>query len=503
MRLFEAITVLLLFAVWVSYLWPMVQRPRWLFVLPVLAVVAAIIQLGLEGYRWQMALTYALVAILFVGELRTFLRKANATSSPSTWRRRIRRIVGLTLAFIALAAAAALPIALPIFQLPALTGPYRVGTTTFELVDQTRSEIYPPNTATHRDLMVQVWYPADPPSGTKPQPYWTNAYGPYWAAALGMPGFAFDYLNLIATHSYQDVPIANALPTYPVLVFSHGTGSIVNQNTVQMEALASHGYVIFGIAHPYDALAIFYPDGRIVPSSPGQTAVSQTPLSEEILATHDRCSTTPDPVAAEACWRRFLALSPAAQNGLQIWTQDTRFVLDELDRMNRGQRPNLFAGRLDLNRIGLFGHSFGGATAGEVCLLDGRCKAGVNLDGFQYGDLLDHPVKQPFMVMYSNDGIGSNDFMYNKVENQAYRVYIKGTRHNNFTDASLELGSRVGEISGLLGPIDGQRMETILNHYLIAFFDKHLMGIPSPLLDAPDPVFPEVNFQSRSWANGH
>src|SRR5262249_19536719 len=146
------------------------------------------------------------------------------------------------------------------------------------------------------------------------------------------------------------------------------------------------------------------------------------------------------------------------QNKIQIWTQDTRFVMDEMERMNSGELASVFAGRLDLDHIGLFGHSFGGATAGEVCMLDSRCKAGVNMDGFQYGDLLDHPVTQPFMVMYSADNVASDDFMYNEVENQAYRVYIQGSRHQNFTDASIALGAPIGGMLGLVGPIDGQRM---------------------------------------------
>jgi predicted dienelactone hydrolase len=501
MRPFETVTVLLLFAIWSSYLLPEHKRPRWLFVLPILAVVAVIVQLVVEGYRWQMVLTYALAVLLFIGGLLSFLRKAKATTNPIPLRRRIIRIVGMSLGFIVLAIAVALSVELPVFQLPTPTGPYMVGTTTFEFVDQARSEVYPPNTTSHRDLIVQVWYPAEALSGAKPQPYWTDAYGPYFAAALNMPSFAFDYVNSIPSHSYKDAPIANARPTYPVLVFSPGNGSTVNQSTAQMEELASHGYVVFGIEHPYDATVVFYPDGRVVPSSSWQPASLPTVSNEEIIAAHNQCVTTPDPVAAKDCWKHFIALSPTVQNTLQIWTQDTRYVLDELERLNRGELPSVFSGRLDLNRIGLFGHSLGGATAGEVCLLDSRCKAGANMDGFQYGDLLDNPVTQPFMILYSSDGIGGNDFMYNQVENQAYRVFIQGTRHNNFTDASIELGAPVGGILGLVGPIDGQHMETILSHYLVAFFDKHLMGIASPLLDAPDPAYPEVDFQKRSWVN--
>lgn len=452
MRPFETATVLLLVVAWGSYVVFRYKRPRWLFVLPALAVVAAIVQLSVEHYRWQMVPAYALAALLFIVSVSPFLRKAEPATIPIGFRHRILRISGRTLGVMALVIAIALPMASPIIHLPTPSGQYAVGTTTLELLDQSRPEMYPPQTK----LLVLVWYPAEKVSGAMPQPYWTEAYGPFSAGpGVSLPDYLVDYLSFIPTHAYRNAPVAHARPTYPVLIFSHGYGDNANQNTVQMEELSSHGYVVFSLAHPYTAPVV---DGR---------TVSQ---------------------------------NQALEDSLNIWTQATRFVLDELERLNRGERPSLFAGRLDLNRIGLFGHSLGGATAGEVCLLDSRCKAGVNMDGSD--DLLvsggspDRSLKQPFMIMYSNDNVGAADIMYNHVENQAYRVFIKGTRHGNFSDKSLGL---LGPLGGILfvGPIDGQRMETILNRYLVAFFDKHLMGIASPLLDGPDPKYPEVDFQRR------
>lgn len=502
MRPFEIATVFLLLVAWGSYLVPGHRRPRWLFVFPVLAVVVALVQLGVEGYRWQMVPADALAALLFIAGMASFVRKTEPITTPTGQRHQSLRIATMALGLILLIIAFALPAAFPIFQLPTPTGSYAVGTTTLELVDQSRPEIYPPGTTVQRDLMVQVWYPADKVNvnGAKPQPYQNGAYGPFLAASMHLPGFVFDYVHLIPTHSYQDVPVAEALPRYPVLIFSHGFDDIVTENTVQMEELSSHGYVVFSIAHPYNAAVVIYPDGRTVPTSPAQPTVFPIDSGGEIEATHAKCLASADPVSAQACWRHYIALFPIVESMVPTWTQDTRFVMDELERINRGDRPSLFAGRLDLDRIGLFGHSMGGSTAGEVCSLDARCKAGVNLDGLQMGGLLDHPteLKQPFMIMYSNDLVGIDDFLYSQVENQVYRVFIKGTKHFSYSDYSIDWpGSPVGAILGKVGPIDGQRMETILNSYLVAFFDKHLMGIASPLLDGPDPNYPEVDFQKR------
>ena len=72
-----------------------------------------------------------------------------------------------------------------------------------------------------------------------------------------------------------------------------------------------------------------------------------------------------------------------------IWTADVRFVLDELERMSEA---GFLDGRLDARRAGILGHSFGGATAGQVCLEDPRCLAGCNLDGLQVGGMLEFPA---------------------------------------------------------------------------------------------------------------
>ena len=64
----------------------------------------------------------------------------------------------------------------------------------------------------------------------------------------------------------------------------------------------------------------------------------------------------------EAILRNILAESPSFSESLRIWTADTRFVLDELEKMNPGKRKSMFAGKLDLKRIGVFGMSFGGSA---------------------------------------------------------------------------------------------------------------------------------------------
>ena len=99
------------------------------------------------------------------------------------------------------------------------------------------------------------------------------------------------------------------------------------------------------------------------------------------------------------------------------------------------------------------------------------------------------------MMMYSQTTGNCNDLIYDRGGNSLYRLNIKSTAHLNYSDFSL--WSPLFKYTGFLGSIDGIRMEAIMNQYLLAFFDKYLKGIDSPLLNGPDPNYPEVDFRVR------
>ncbi len=360
-------------------------------------------------------------------------------------------------------------------------------------------EIFSPDPADYRDLMVQVWYPAEKAAGAQAIPMWPDAknLGLQVARTFGMPGFLFDQLGLVRSHTYRDAPMASAGPDFPVLVFSHAyIPGYAGQNIVQMEELASHGYVVFSVAHTYEAALVEYPDGRLAPYSEDRYqavirngTVRAIPILKEVMA-------AVDPAEKEKFFRQYLAENPAAQESLKVWTEDTRFVLDQIEALENGGPAGPFSGRLDLSRIGLFGHSMGGAVTGEVCMLDDRCKAAVNLDGIQLGDVIDGRIRQPLLMMYSAINAGQNDGIYAKSADIQYRVVVRGTVHTDYCD--FPLVSPLFQLAGAAGKLDPYRMEHILNTYLLAFFGKYLNGIESPLLNGPDPAFPEVEF---SFAN--
>ena len=77
-------------------------------------------------------------------------------------------------------------------------------------------------------------------------------------------------------------------------------------------------------------------------------------------------------------------------------TADITFVVDQLDKIN--EESSVLAGRLDLTRLGVFGHSLGGNAALEFCRRDDLCKVAVNLDGANWNEVGKVGLKKPAMI---------------------------------------------------------------------------------------------------------
>lgn len=252
-------------------------------------------------------------------------------------------------------------------------------------------------------------------------------------------------------------------------------GPIPTDYTVYAENLASHGYIVVGINPTYTSNMIVFPDGRIAPRS--------------------RAGTIPDSAnAAEAD-------QDAGRIG-RVWTQDVLFVMAQLQSIETNQ-SSLFHNKLDLAHIGIFGHSFGGATAAAVCETDPRCKAGADLDGMLFTYQAGATLQAPFMFMieeHCGKDCGVLQQAYSSSNSAAYYLSIKGTKHFNFSDLPLRLPPLTRILFnklGYIGSIQPERGLEISNAYLVAFFDQYLKGTNSALLQSSTSPYSEVQFEKR------
>jgi len=457
MRPFE----ILIPAILTIYLaWPH-PRPLVIRLFPALALVLTLIHFFIEGYRWQMFPTYVLTALLAISALIRI-------QSPTDWNP-----LASYLTIIPLAISTALPILLPVPLIPIPSGPYQVGTRIYELTDPSRKEIYSGKDEARR-FMIQVWYPSEPGTSDERAPWMSNAeiFAPAIATYIHMPSFFLDHLMLVKVPAYKESKVTPTGSDYPIILFSHGWNGFNAQNTGQALQLASHGYVVVGVQHTYGAVITVFPDGTVAKNNP--SALPDGAPNDEYEA--------------------------AAHKLVEQWAGDLGFTLDFMELQNKDLNSPFFS-TLDLTRVGVYGHSTGGGAAIQFCGADARCKALLGMDPFMRPvsyEVIENGVTQPSFFMFSQrwaDDVDSrNNELFNKfcpeLKAAFGSVSIDGTAHYDFTD--LPLLSPLAPQLGLKGPISGKRVVTIVDDYLLSFFEMTLKGKTTFTFDGSLSKYPEV-----------
>ncbi|GAA4534526.1 alpha/beta hydrolase family protein [Amycolatopsis samaneae] len=396
--------------------------------------------------------------------------------------------------------ATAAPAAAPLrLTLPALTGPFQTGTTTLHLVDSLRKD--PWVASQQREVMATVTYPVRH-TGPAPRAPWQT---PGVAAAteelgkvqFGIPANSVDWAAT-QRQARTDIPADPSLGQRPVVLFSPGYGGPRELYAVLTDDLASRGYVVVSLSHTHESAAVEFPGGRIERSmsAPGDPAEMKKAID--------------------------------ARGG------DTRFVLDQLTRLAHGDNPDAdrrplprhLGKALDLSRVGAFGHSYGGYTAGETMYQDRRVDAGINLDGamshgsgidgapYLPGEVTKHGLDRPFLLFGSQlvDRTGKlidhdrlNPFDRSWPEFWANQrgwkrdLLITGSRHLGFSDLQAVIPQLGGLVSAdkrteTIGTVDPRRSLDAQRDYVSGFFDLHLRGLDRHLFDGPTPCHPDVKF---------
>ncbi|MEX2424509.1 MAG: dienelactone hydrolase family protein [Acidimicrobiia bacterium] len=439
----------------------------------VVLAVAMVAQLVIEGYRWQLLPLEFTTLGLAVTDV---LREERRVRGVQRFRRGVLGPVGVL-------ALVVLPMALPIPELPIPTGPFPVGTQTFVVIEEERLEEYglpeqaegedPPEPSEPRRFVVQAWYPAADVEGLEPLP-WNpdfDDFRPVLARRLGVPGFLLGHLSDLSSSSY-DGPTAVS-GRLPVVIYSHGWTGSRTLALHQLESLASRGFIVLAADHSYGSVASVFPNGEVVEYDPRALPEDLEADSEEYRA--------------------------AAEQLVETFSEDLISILDALEAGASGPLSRLRADP-DLSRIGIFGHSTGGGAAVRTCIEDTRCAAVLGLDAW-VNPIPDRVVavelSQPSLFMRSDGwrGTPNDGRLRGLAERSAFESYwigIDGAAHNDFL--LTPVFSPVAARLGLKGPIDADRVIPIIDTYLTAFFQRHLMGTGGSALDESPPAEVSLEF---------
>lgn len=456
------------------------KQKKFDFALPAVSVLFCILSLIFEGYRLPMLPAYLLaLALLLIGVIR---HAAGIRSGKKRFK-----VIGISLLVLSLAVSVAFPALFPVAKLPAPDGEYSVGTTNMSFADPSRTGVFT-SSDQYREIAVRIWYPAGDIRDKKTARFFNNReMSEYLAQSMQMPNL-FGQIALVKTHSYIDAGLSDRQNKYPVLLFSGGYLGFSGQNTVLMESLASHGYIVFAISHPYEDFASEFPGGKVVRFDTRQV----NDLQNELVGISKEYPGDTSGAEFEKYQVRHAEIS---DKSVHIWSDDIKFIADQIAGLNNGKIESRFENKLDTSAMGVFGHSFGGAAAGQACLEDGRFKGFINMDGAPFGDSVHTVIKQPFMIIQGDAHKNFIEAGYDPRQTNYIELTVNGARHLDFTDFTILLPSL--KYLGALGATGGDYQEEILRNYVTSFFDKYLKGANEPLLEEGLHKYPEVTVELK------
>lgn len=379
-------------------------------------------------------------------------------------------------------------------KLPTPTGPFQVGTTSVSIVDRNSVDLADPKPEKFRELNIQFWYPSQKKEEKQDfAPYFPNsALAPVLIKDEynSQPPSVIQTLTELRTSAILDGRVRKGGAKYPLLIFSPGFGEPRSNYTALAQQLASIGYVVITVDHPYGGFTAF-PDGRV------------------LSTTNDRRNENPD---------IFEIL-------VEEWARDASYLVNQLkSKESFGISPVKEVVKLiNFSKIGMLGHSLGGAAALETCRTDIRFSACADLDGAPFGKVKGTGVRKPTLVfrsrpIYSDQDLAKRGRTRDQWEamgrevNAAWRsiiskddkipiyiIHVAGAGHMSFSDAPFTMPDTISRFGGRI--IDAEVCFRITSRYLAAFFGTFLKNKSTSLFSKATSTFTEVKIEQLS--GGH
>lgn len=298
--------------------------------------------------------------------------------------------------------------------------------------------------------------------------------------------------------SYREVPLYFYYPEevgnkqLPVVFFSHGAFGYYQSNYSTYAELASQGYVVISMEHPYHSM--------FTKDTAGKTIMVDGVMfnnTMKIQNTADASITEEEIYSITKEWIDLrLADANFAIDSIELAANDNRLSAAWNVKGLEAQKILSILPMMDVEHIGFMGHSLGGATAVSLGRIREDIDAVVDLDGTMLGEVLyvengiDIVNEEPYPIpLFSMDNQEHHDSRLAAIEEGAvyannvvhenaligYNTYIKNSGHMNFTDLPMfspALASMLGT-----GKVDSVRCVQTMNRLVLEFFDTYLKGM--------------------------
>ncbi|CAM1509581.1 Fc.00g033200.m01.CDS01 [Cosmosporella sp. VM-42] len=348
--------------------------------------------------------------------------------------------------------------------LPNPIGPYPVAMRVHSLTDSSRIDPYANNTSQHRRVLLSIFWPVD---GTKSCSSETVSYMPpatagvygQLAGSIGLSNETFGAFELefCRVGGIKGCKANAKNSRYPLVLFSPGGGNSRLLYSAIARSVASQGYVVVAVDHPYDADIVEFPDGTII---------TEADIPET---------------------------DPALEMAAKVRSKDLSFVISQFQKpTSREAMIEGLPGTIDLDKIIAIGHSLGGASSAQAMLSDSRVLGGADLDGRFFNPVMSQGLDRPFMLLgrpkHRTEDTTWIQF-WKHLRGPKIEMEVAGTLHGSFTDLPLLVGALdlpkeyQSAVESFVGTVDGVRMQQILAKTLSGFFTLILQGKSKPLLE--------------------
>jgi len=377
-------------------------------------------------------------------------------------------------------------------SLPKPQGKFDVGRRDYSFVDKLRSDPVAGIADSCRLVAFQIWYPCKKTKNSLISYYRNKKTIKYAAEFYNWPLFNNSYEQFLKTNSYENAAILKKPKPYPVIIYNHGYSGFTAVHQVLFEELASNGFVVVSVGHPYESTLFILSGGDVLPFDKTNkifTAVNKESYSSEVETVKNQIINAYNFRSKLIAYKKLIDISRQNNKSTREWAKDSKFVLDELVKLNNNKL--VFNGMLNLNNTGVIGHSLGGATAGQLAISDKRVKAGINLDGFQFGDLINSVLDKPFMFVGQVNNINTIFVKLSKTD--CYAVSVNGFQHSSFSD--MPLFSSIWKTNKL--DSKGIRKLDIQKQIVLTFFRKYLKNENRLLITDLTEKFNEITVEAN------